>query len=94
VTSARLAALAERKALLVTRAQLDRTRLALATHQIRAIVRPASDAVHGARLRPVATMLVGLAVPLLGMRRFARWVRFASFALTAYRVARNWRGAS
>jgi hypothetical protein len=92
--SDRLASLAERKALLVTRAQLDRTRLALATHQIRSIVRPAPNAARSAAARPAAAMLVGLAVPLLGVGRFARWVRFASFALTAYRVARNWRGAS
>ncbi len=36
-------------------------------------------------------MLVGLAVPLLGMRRLGRWLRFTSFAVTAYRIFRNWR---
>jgi hypothetical protein len=94
MNSARLTAIAERKALLVTRAQLDRTRLSLATHEIRSIVRPAPDAARSAAARPTAAMLVRLAVPLLGASRFTRWVRFASFAFTAYRVARNWRAGS
>jgi MFS superfamily sulfate permease-like transporter len=92
--SSRLAVLAERKALLVTRAQLDRTRLSLAVRQVRSIVRPTPDAVRRAGARPTAAMLVGLAVPLLGMRRLGRWLRFTSFAITAYRVIRNWRAAS
>jgi len=36
-------------------------------------------------------MLVGLAAPLLGMPRLARWLRFGALALTIYRIARNWR---
>jgi hypothetical protein len=85
------ARLADRKALLVTRAELDRTRLSLAVHEIRGILHPPVDAARSAALRPAAATVVGLAVPLLGMRRFARWVRFTSLALTAYRVVRNWR---
>ena len=87
-----LAALAERKALLVTRSQLDRTRMTLAVYEIRAIVRPTPDSARIAALRPTAAMIVGFAAPLLGMRRITRWVRVASLAMAVYRMARNWRG--
>jgi len=89
--SSRLAVLAERKALLVTRAQLDRTRLSLAVRQVRSIVRPTPDLARRQGARRTAATLVGLAVPLLGMRRLGRWLRFTSFAIAAYRVYRNWR---
>ena len=84
--------LAERRALLVTRAHVDRARMALAAYQIRGLVYTMPDRAHSARLRPAAATIVGIAVPLLGMTRFARLLRIASFALTAYRIARNWRG--
>jgi hypothetical protein len=85
------AELAERRALLVTRAHLDRARMTLAVHQIRGLVFPASDSARSARLRPTAAAIVGIAVPLLGTSRAVRFIRIASFALTAYRIARNWR---
>ncbi len=74
------AAVADRKALLATRAQLDRTRMTIAIHDIKAIV------------RPTAAMIVGFAAPLFGWKRLARWVRFTSAALTIFRILRNWRG--
>jgi len=86
------AALAERRAQLVTRAHLDRARLSLALHQVHAIVFPAPDPARGARVRPAAAAIIGIALPLFGMTRFARLLRIASFALTAYRIARNWNG--
>ena len=94
MTSAHRTAIADRKALLGTRAELDRTRMTLALHEIKAIVHPAPDAARSAAYRPAAAMIVGFAAPLLGMNRVARWVRFASFGLAAYRVARSWRGNS
>ena len=65
--SAHLATIADRKALLVTRAQLDRARMTLAVHEIKAIVCPAPGAARSAALRPTAAMIVGFAAPLLGM---------------------------
>ena len=85
-----LTALAERKALLVTRSQLDRTRMTLAVYEIRAIVRPTPDSARTAAFRPTAAMILGFAVPLLGMRRISRWVRVASVGLTVFRIARSW----
>ena len=91
MTSAHQTALADRKALLVTRAELDRTRMSIALHDVRAIVRPPPDPARSAAFRPTAAMIVGVAAPILGMNRFARWVRFASLGLAAYRIASSWR---
>ena len=85
---------AERKALLATRAELDRTRLTFAVHEIKAIVSPASDTDRVGSARPLAAMLVALLGPFAGAPRLARWLRFASLTLTALRIARNWRGRS
>jgi hypothetical protein len=93
VSRERLTVLGERKALLVTRAHLDRARMTLALHEIRAIVAPAPDAVRVAALRRTAAVMLGVAVPLLGRTRLARWLRAASLAMAAYRIARSWRGA-
>jgi hypothetical protein len=90
MTSARLTAIADRKALLVTRAELDRTRMSLAVHGVKTLVFYAPASRRVSTLRPTAAMIVGLAAPLFGTKRFARWVRFGSLALTAYRLFRNW----
>ena len=81
----------ERKALLATRAELDRTRVALAAHEIRAIVAPASDTERVAGVRPLASMFVRFAGPFVGGARLGRWLRVASFALIALRILRGWR---
>lgn len=82
---------AQRKALLATRAELDRVRVTLAVRDIQAIVAPHSGAARPDRGRGTASMLVGFAAPVLGMPRLSRWLRIASLALTAYRIARRWR---
>jgi hypothetical protein len=86
--------LADRKGLLATRAELDRARVMLSLYAIKAIVAPAADDDRVARLRPAAAMLVGLAGPFAGRTRVARWLRIASLALAAIRIARDWRGRS
>jgi hypothetical protein len=88
----RLAELAERRAHLVTRAHVDRARMTLALHEIRTLVSPPPDRARTAELRPTAATILRFAMPLLGLTRVARFVRIASFALTAYRIARNWSG--
>jgi hypothetical protein len=92
VSAARLAALADRKALLAARAELDRAQVLLAIHDVKSIVSPTADASQLARARPVAAVLVGVLAPMLGRTRFGRWLRFASLAVAAYRIARSWRG--
>lgn len=88
--SGRLAPVAERKALLATRAELDRARVALAMHGVRAIVAPTPSTESLTRAKPLAAILVGLAGPLVGMPRLARWLRVGALALAAYRIAQNW----
>jgi hypothetical protein len=83
---------AERKAYLVARAELDRAKIALAVHEVRAIVAPPASPERIARLRPAAKVLVALAAPLFGFRRLSRWLRVVSLGLLAARVARGWRG--
>jgi len=81
---------AERKALLKARAEFDRTRVAFAVSEIRAVVSPPQDPSRMARMRPGASMLIGMMAPVFGATRVARWLRFASMAMMAFRVARNW----
>jgi len=93
VSRAREGAVADRRALLATRAELDRARMTLAIHEVRAIVAPPSDPASSRATRPLAALVVGLIAPAIGMSRFGRWLRIASWAIAAFRVARNWRGA-
>jgi hypothetical protein len=89
--SARRTYNAERKALLSTRAALDRARLAFAWRETRSLVLPPMAPGASARYRGTATLLVGAAAPFVGTEKLRRWLRVASFALIAYRVIRNWR---
>jgi hypothetical protein len=91
VTGTRRANRTERKALIAARADLERARMMLALHEIKAVVGPASASDRVSRMRPVAAMLVGLVGPIAGTTRTARWLRIAWFALVALRVARNWK---
>jgi len=84
--------IARRKALLVSRAELDRLQIALTAHQLRdALLPPRSERTGTGRVGPIAAALVGVGLPLLGRRRLGRWLRIGSIALTALRVVRNWR---
>ncbi len=82
---------AERKALLTTRAELDRANVTLAVHRIRMIVAPEPNPERMAKARPIASTVIDFVGPLLGTRRLGRWLRFISLALTGLRVARSWR---
>jgi hypothetical protein len=90
VSAARSAQRSERKALLAIRAELDRTLVTLAAYEVRMIVLPPT-ANRFASARPLAAMFVGLGGTFLGMPRLGRWLRVASLALTATRIARSWR---
>jgi len=83
--------LVERKALLVTRAELDRARVLLATREIKALVAPVSAAERATRYRPVAAMLMGVLGPAVGTSRLGSWLRLAWIALAALRVMRTLR---
>jgi hypothetical protein len=91
VTRVHAAKIADRRTLLAARAELDRARVTLALHEVQSIVVPPRSGAPGAAVRPAAAVLVRLLGPAIGMSRFGRWVRIASWALAAWRVARNWR---
>jgi len=86
--SAPRADLVERKALLVTRAELDRARILLAIREVKAIVAPVSTAERAARYRPAAAMLMGVLGPSVGTSRLGNWLRIAWIALAALRLFR------
>jgi hypothetical protein len=82
---------AEKKALLATRAELDRARVMLAVHEIKTIVAPGADADRLAGTRPLASMFVRIGGPIFGTVRLGRWLRIASIALFALRIVRGWK---
>lgn len=91
MSRATTAELADRRSLLSARAELDRARVTLATHEVIAIVAPPPDPARAATLRPAIAMLVGLIASMIGTSRFARWLRITSWGLRAWRIARSWR---
>ena len=82
---------AERKALLATRAELDRQRVLLSLLEVKAIVSPSTVADRAESIRPFASIVHSILGPIAGARRLARWLRYASFGMTALRIARDWR---
>jgi hypothetical protein len=80
--------LVERRALLVTRAELDRARILLAMREVKAIVAPVSSAERAARYRPAAAMLMGVLGPAVGSSRLGNLLRIAWIALGALRLLR------
>ena len=84
------AARAERKALLATRAELDRHRVMLAVHEVKGIVSPSSVTDRAESIRPLASMILTVLGPFAGARRLSRWLRYGSFGLTALRLVRDW----
>jgi hypothetical protein len=91
VTRADAVKIADRRSLLAARAELDRARVTLALHDVRSIVIPPPSGTRGSAVRPAVAMLVRFLGPTIGMSRFGRWLRIASWALAAWRIARNWR---
>lgn len=82
---------AHRKALLATRASLDRMRLTLGLREVQAAISPPRSPESIARSRGTASTLMGFALPFVGTRRLSHWLRVATLALTAFRIVRHWR---
>ena len=81
----------ERKALLVARAELERTQLALLVHEVREIVAPRrAPRPPGRKAAPLAVGIVALGLPLFGRRKLLRLLRAGTLALSAWRFARHW----
>ena len=80
--------LAARKALLIARVRLQRMELALHAGAARETLRPAS-LVASAIAKPAALVaLFEIVAPLLGLKRYVKWARFASVAFAVSRLAR------
>jgi hypothetical protein len=80
--------LAARKALLIARVRLQRMELALHAGAAREVLRPAS-LVASAIAKPAALVAVfEIVAPLLGLKRYVKWARFASVAFAVSRLAR------
>src|ERR1700682_4071444 len=78
--------LAARKALLIARLRLQRMELALHAGAAREMLRPASLV---AIAKPAALVaLFEIVAPLLGLKRYVKWARFASLAFAVSRLAR------
>ncbi len=84
-------AIADRKALLIAHAELDRSKVSLAMLDVRSIISPAPSVDRLARMRPGAAMILSVMAPVLGANRVTRVLRFVSIALMALRVARSWK---
>ncbi len=85
---------AQRKALLVSRSELERLQVALIVHELRERITPPrldrGVSGKGRRAGKVAAAMVGVGLPLLGRKRLSRWLRMGSLVMTAWRVARQW----
>jgi hypothetical protein len=84
-------AIADRKALLIAHAELDRSKVSLAVLDVRSIISPEPSVDRLARIRPGAAMILSVMAPVLGASRVTRVLRFVSIALMALRIARGWK---
>lgn len=95
--SGRLPGLAERKRLLLARAELGRIQIRQAGHEARSLLAPLSRFApvarrrEATRIRPLALALTAAAVPLLGAARLARLLRIAGTGIAVLRLARRLR---
>ena len=78
-----------RRALLVSRCELDRIELAIAWHDLRRSLR-LNPGAENARPSWIGRAL-RYAIPLLGAARARRLSRYLSLALLVYRIATAWR---
>jgi len=84
--------LASRKTLIVAQSELARLEFALAWQDLRASVAPPRPDARSSSVRRIATLLLAIAIPVLGRTRFSRVLRFASMGLAAFRAIRAMRG--
>ena len=80
-------------ALLIAQAELDRLKLALAVHDVRAIARPPIAAAARSAAQASATKVLAFALPIFGFARAGRIVRVLSIGVSIYRMLRAWRRA-
>ncbi len=82
-----------RKDLLIAQSHLHRLQAGLAWHDIREIVAPPHLAPPRGHVRSIASTLIGIGVPLLGLARMGRVMRVVSIGMMVMRIVRGFRGA-
>ena len=84
--------LADRKARLVAQADLQRMQALLAWHDVRSVVSPPRPpSTPGSRAIGIASKLLMVAIPLLGVGRMRRVMRYASLGMMVVRALGSWR---
>jgi hypothetical protein len=84
--------LARRKELLIAQSHLHRLQARMAWYDIKEVVAPPHlTPPRGGHVRSVATTLVGIGVPLLGLYRMGRIMRAVSIGMTVMRIVRAFR---
>lgn len=81
---------AQRKALLIAKADLERLKLRYAVKEIKHTIQPPSHAAPAKWVQPVATTVMTLALPSFGTQRIHHILQVASTALLAYRIFNKW----
>lgn len=85
--------LADRRARLVAMAELQRMQALLAWHDVRSVVSPPrAPSTPGSRAFGIASKLLLVAIPILGVGKMRRVMRYASLGMMAFRAFRSWRG--
>jgi hypothetical protein len=83
---------ARRKSLLAAQAHLQRIQARMAWHDVMEVVTPPHlTPARGDRARSIAAMLIGIAVPVFGLPRMGRILRFLSIGMMIMRVVRGLR---
>ena len=82
---------ARRKDLLIAQSHLHRLQARLAWHDIREIVAPPHLAPPRGHVRSIATTLIGVGIPLLGLARMGRIMRVVSVGMMVMRIVRGFR---
>jgi hypothetical protein len=70
-------------------ARPQRVMLAVLEMKASCLRRPVTDRAES--IRPFASIVLSILGPFAGARRLSRWLRYASFGMTALRIARDWR---
>ena len=84
--------IARRKSLLAAQAHLQRIQARLAWHDVVEVISPAHLApARGDRVRSIAAVLMGIAIPVFGLPRLGRILRSFSIGMMIMRVLRGLR---
>ena len=84
--------IARRKSLLAAQAHLQRIQARLAWHDVMEVISPTRLApARGDRVRSIAAVLMGIAIPVFGLPRLGRILRTFSIGMMIMRVVRGLR---